>query len=72
MADQPRPRLTLLGGFGAEAAGTPVPDSARRLRKAKELVKLLALADGHRLHREQDEYDPRNVFRLNQNIAPSA
>jgi len=45
--------VTLLGGFAAEAAGVPVPDSAWRLRKARELVKLLALADGHRLHREQ-------------------
>jgi len=46
-------KVTLLGGFAAEAGGIPVPDSAWRLRKAKELVKLLALADGHRLHREQ-------------------
>ena len=45
--------MTLLGGFAAEADGSPVPDSAWRLRKARELVKLLALADGHRLHREQ-------------------
>ena len=45
--------VTLLGGFAAEAGGSPVPDSAWRLRKAKELVKLLALAEGHRLHREQ-------------------
>ncbi len=45
--------MTLLGGFAAEAGGSDVPDSAWRLRKAKELVKLLALADGHRLHREQ-------------------
>ena len=45
--------VTLLGGFAAEVDGTPVPDSAWRLRKAKELVKLLALADGHHLHREQ-------------------
>ncbi len=45
--------MSLLGGFAAEADGAPVPDSAWRLRKAKELVKLLALADGHRLHREQ-------------------
>jgi predicted ATPase/tetratricopeptide (TPR) repeat protein len=45
--------VTLLGGFAAEVGGAPVPDSAWRLRKAKELVKLLALADGHRLHREQ-------------------
>jgi len=46
-------RITLLGGFAAEVDGAPVPDSAWRLRKAKELVKLLALADGHHLHREQ-------------------
>ena len=45
--------MTLLGGFAAVAGGSEVPDSAWRLRKAKELVKLLALADGHRLHREQ-------------------
>jgi len=45
--------VTLLGGFAAEADGASVPDSAWRLRKARELVKLLALADGHRLHREQ-------------------
>ena len=30
-----------------------MPDSAWRLKKARELVKLLALARGHRLHREQ-------------------
>jgi predicted ATPase/Tfp pilus assembly protein PilF len=53
MADAPQPHVTLLGGFAAEAGGSRVPDSAWRLRKAKELVKLLALADGHRLHREQ-------------------
>jgi predicted ATPase len=48
-----RPSLTLLGGFAAVAGAAPVPDSAWRLRKAKDLVKLLALAEGHRLHREQ-------------------
>src|SRR5512142_3003938 len=53
MADERKPRVVLLGGFAAEADGAPVPDSAWRLRKAKELVKLLALADRHRLHREQ-------------------
>jgi predicted ATPase len=53
MAVAQKPAVTLLGGFAAEAGGAPVPDSAWRLRKAKELVKLLALADGHRLHREQ-------------------
>ncbi|HKD95445.1 MAG TPA: tetratricopeptide repeat protein [Gaiellaceae bacterium] len=48
-----RASVTLLGGFAAETDGAPVPDSAWRLRKAKDLVKLLALADGHHLHREQ-------------------
>src|SRR5215470_20152905 len=53
MTDMSKPQVTLLGGFAAEAGGSPVLDSAWRLRKARELVKLLALADGHRLHREQ-------------------
>jgi predicted ATPase len=53
MANEPKPRVTLLGGFAAESGGAPVPDSAWRLRKARELVKLLALADGQHLHREQ-------------------
>ena len=45
-------RVSLLGGFAATVDGVVVPDSAWRLKKARELVKLLALADGHRLHRE--------------------
>src|SRR4051812_12563287 len=45
--------ITLLGGFGATVDGEPVPDKAWRLRKARDLVKLLALAPGRRLHREQ-------------------
>jgi predicted ATPase len=45
-------RLTLLGGFAASVDGVDVPDSAWRLKKARELVKLLALASGNRLHRE--------------------
>jgi predicted ATPase len=53
MVDEPKPRVTLLGGFAAETDGAAVPDSAWRLRKARDLVKLLALADGHHLHREQ-------------------
>ena len=44
--------LKLLGGFAASLDGTPVPESAWRLKKARELVKLLALASGNRLHRE--------------------
>jgi predicted ATPase len=60
---QPKPRghskssgdvtIKLLGGFAAAVAGEPVDDSQWRLRKGRELVKLLALAAGHRLHREQ-------------------
>jgi predicted ATPase len=46
-------RITLLGGFAASVDGTDVPEAAWRLKKARELVKLLALAPGHRLHREQ-------------------
>ena len=45
--------MTLLGGFAAAVDGVPVPGTAWRLKKARELVKLLALAPGHRLHREQ-------------------
>lgn len=44
--------VNLLGGFAASVDGTAVPDTAWRLKKARELVKLLALARGHRLHRE--------------------
>ena len=45
--------ITLLGGFSAAVDGEPVPEKAWRLKKARELVKLLALAPDHRLHREQ-------------------
>ena len=45
--------VTLLGGFAADIGGAPVAESGWRLKKARELVKLLALAPGHRLHREQ-------------------
>ena len=45
--------VTLLGGFAADVDGVPVPETAWRLKKARELVKLLALAPGNRLHREQ-------------------
>ena len=46
-------RLRLLGGFEAAVDGEVVLADAWRLKKARELVKLLALAPGHRLHREQ-------------------
>jgi predicted ATPase len=45
--------VSLLGGFAAAVDEVPVPETAWRLKKARELVKLLALAPGHRLHREQ-------------------
>ena len=45
--------IRLLGGFSAAVEGEPVGPRAWRLKKARELVKLLALAPGHRLHREQ-------------------
>ncbi|MGO9488691.1 MAG: ATP-binding protein [Solirubrobacteraceae bacterium] len=53
------PKLTvqvvvkLLGGFSATRDGQPLEPSVWRLRKGRELVKILALAPGHRLHREQ-------------------
>jgi len=46
-------RIGLLGGFSVTLGGEPVPDEAWRLRKAKTLVKLLALAPAQRLHSEQ-------------------
>ena len=45
-------RVRLLGGFEVEVDGRPVPGSAWRLRKASELVRILSLAPGHRVHRE--------------------
>ena len=45
-------RVFLLGSFSVLVDGERVADRWR-LRKAKTLVKLLALAPGHRLHREQ-------------------
>ena len=46
-------RIQLLGEFGVWVGPRRVDDAEWRLRKAKSLVKLLALAPGHRLHREQ-------------------
>ncbi len=46
-------RLRLLGGFGVTVGNRAVPESAWRLRKAKSLLKLLALAPDRRLHRER-------------------
>jgi len=46
-------QLRLLGGFALSVDGQAVADGSWRLRKARILVKLLALAPGHRMHREQ-------------------
>lgn len=46
-------RVKLLGGFSVSVGNRTIQPSEWRLRKAASLVKLLALAPGHRLHREQ-------------------
>jgi predicted ATPase/DNA-binding SARP family transcriptional activator len=59
-------RIWLLGGFRVSVgASRSIGDDGWRLRKAGNLVKLLALASDHRLHREQatgllwPDLDPR-------------
>jgi len=44
--------IRLLGGFSVEIDGAPVADRAWRLRKARALVKVCALASGRRVHRD--------------------
>ena len=46
-------RVWLLGGFRVSVESRGIVQHAWRLRKAAALVKLLALAPGHRMHREQ-------------------
>ncbi len=46
-------RIKLLGGFSVSVGSRNIEEDAWRLRKAAALVKLLALAPGHSLHREQ-------------------
>src|SRR5215211_5235560 len=46
-------RVWLLGGFRVSVGSRTIAQDVWRLRKAAALVKLLALAPGHRLHREQ-------------------
>jgi DNA-binding SARP family transcriptional activator len=46
-------RVWLLGGFQVSIGSRAIEENEWRLRKARSLVKLLALAVGHRLHREQ-------------------
>jgi predicted ATPase/DNA-binding SARP family transcriptional activator len=50
---EPSLRVYLLGGFAVSVAGRRLPDDAWSLRRAAALVKLLALAPGHRLPRDQ-------------------
>jgi predicted ATPase/DNA-binding SARP family transcriptional activator len=45
--------IKLLGSFSLQINGKVIPPEAWRLRKVKNLVKLLALAPGHQLHRDQ-------------------
>jgi predicted ATPase len=45
--------IDLLGAFSISAGGSVIADDAWRLRKAKTLIKLLALAPEHRLHVDQ-------------------
>src|SRR5437764_7885547 len=48
-----RLRIHLLGRFHVMVDGRDVPDEAWRRSKAATVIKLLALAPHHRLHREQ-------------------
>ena len=52
-APAPALHIHVLGGLRVTVAGTPVPTLAWQRRKAQNLVKLLALAPGHALHREE-------------------
>ncbi len=45
--------IALLGQFAVRVDGEPVPDSAWRHTRAAGLVKILALAEGRKMHREQ-------------------
>ena len=53
VADSPALRIELLGGFRVTVGDRALPPTAWRRSKAAGLVKLLALAPGYRLHREQ-------------------
>ena len=51
MAPQ-RVRIRMLGGFDVQVDGVAVPVGAWRLSKARSLLKLLALVEGHSMHRD--------------------
>lgn len=59
-------RIELLGGFRVAVGDRAVPEQTWRRRKPAALLKLLALAPGHRLHREQA------MDRLWPELAPAA
>lgn len=74
-------RIHLLGGFRISLDIQVVPEGGWRLQRAKTLVKLLALALGHQLHREQaldllwpdvDLKDPNNSLHQVLHAARSA
>src|SRR5215203_4553822 len=46
-------RIWLLGGFRVSVGSRSIGEEEWHLRKARSLLKLLALSPGHRLHREQ-------------------
>lgn len=46
-------RIELLGGFRVTSEGRAIPEEVWRRRKTAALLKLLALAPRHRLHRDQ-------------------
>ena len=49
-------RIRLLGGFEVSVGARTIQEGDWHLRKAANLIKLLALASGNRLHREQLMY----------------
>ncbi len=53
MADPSAPQMYLLGRFEVRAGRRSIVDHTWRRRKAKALLKLLALRVGHQLHRDQ-------------------
>ncbi len=46
-------RIRLLGGFSVSVGSRVIGAGEWRLKKVRSLIKLLALAENHRLHREQ-------------------
>jgi predicted ATPase/DNA-binding SARP family transcriptional activator len=53
LGKNPVVEIKLLGSFSIQINGKKIPPEAWRLRKVKNLVKLLALVPGHQMHRDQ-------------------